>query len=409
MDVLAPGLAGGLRGELVVMRLLRTLVFAPVAAAFAMSLASLQAGNPPVSADAMPPAAASAQIDALVRELGSDKFAAREAASRELVRLGMVTQPALERASQSPDAEVRLRARSVLATVIESDFQQRLEAFAADYDGAKSQSLPAWEQFSTQFGNSRLARQLFVEMQRAEPDLLEALAESPAAASDALNDRMRQIIDGRRESLMQLGTLASLLFVGAADDVRVGDDGCLHIYPFVVQSTYHRNNKSPLWPGILKKMVGRWIAKDTTPSMTNQNLTLAAQLEMKDEALSIASRVLAEKESAMSSRQISILMIGRFGGHEDLERIEHLLKDTTSCGMVQVENPPRQVEMQIRDVALAAMLQMTGQNLREYGYHSVQEFGPTVYQLGTLGFSDAEARDAALKKWASWRAERPAG
>lgn len=391
-----------------VMRLLRTLVLAFAPAAFTPLLASAQAGVPPVAVDPASPAASSAQIDALVRELGSEKFAAREEASRELVRLGMVTQPALEQASKSPDAEVRLRARSVLATVIESDFQQRLEAFAADYDGAKSQSLPAWEQFSAQFGNSRIARQLFVEMQRAEPELLEALAESPTAASDTLNERLRQILDGQRESLMQLGTLASLLFVAAADDVRVGEDGCLHIFPFVVQSTYHRNNKSPLWPGILKKMVGLWIAKDTTPSMTNQNLTLAAQLEMKSETLTIASRVLGEKESAMSSRQISILMIGRFGGHDDLPRIEQLLKDTTSCGMVQVEDPPRQVEMQVRDVALAAMLHMTGQNLHEYGYHSVQEFGPTVFQLGTLAFGDAETRDAALKKWARWRAEHPA-
>ncbi len=365
-------------------------------------------GNPPPVAQAVPPAVSPQMIDSLVRDLGSGKFSTREQATRNLIHLGIATHDALERALKSPDAEVRLRARSILTTVIESDFQQRLEAFAADFDGSQSTALPGWERFSAEFGNSRLARQLFVEMQRAEPDLLEAFAESPLAGSAAINERTRQILDGQRESLMHLGTLASLLFVAGADDIRVDEDGCLHIFPFVVQSTYHRNHNSPEWPTILKKLVGRWIAKDTTPSMTNQNLTLAAQLELKDETLAIATRVLGEKESALASRQISILMIGRFGDRDDLGRIEPLLEDSTSCGMVQIDDPPRQVELQIRDIALAAMLHMTGQDLREYGYRNVQEFGPTVFQIGTLGFSDAEARDAALKKWTAWRTAHPA-
>ena len=37
----------------------------------------------------------------------------------------------------------------------------------------------------------------------------------------------------------------------------------------------------------------------------------------------------------------------------------------------------------------------------------VQEFAPTVFQVGTLGFSDDEARAAALTKWSAWRAEHP--
>jgi hypothetical protein len=372
------------------------------------------AANPPMAASPVKPPAAAAeqietaeQIERLVADLGSGQFAAREQASRQLVNLGIAAQPALERAVQSGDAEVRLRARDILTTVVAADFSQRLEAFAAEADGQEGHSLPGWEQFSAQYGNSRPARQLFVEMQRCEPGLLEALGESSAAATVAINDRTREIIDGERQSLEKLGTLASLLFVGAAQGVEADEDGCLHVYPFVVQSTYHRHNRSGLWPGLLKKMVGQWIAKDTTPAMTNQNLTLAAQLELKPETLTIATRVLASSDSLPGSKQISILMIGRFGDRHDLGLIEKLLSDETSCGKVQVDDPPRQVDLQMRDIALAAMLHMTGQNLHEYGYHFVQEFAPTVFQVGTLGFSDDEARAAALNKWSAWRAEHP--
>ncbi len=347
------------------------------------------------------------QIAALIQDLGSDKFAVRQRATRDLIGLGIATQNALEQAIESGDAEVRLRARKILTAVVAADFNQRLEAFAGDHGGGISQALPAWGKFSAQFGTSRPARQLFVEMQRAEPELLAAFEEGPEAATVAINERTRQIMDGQRESLGQLGTLATLLFVGAAEKVRVDEDGCLHIYPYVVQTTYHRNNKTSLWPGLLKKMVGQWIAKDTTPSMTNQNLTLAAQLDLKSETLAIATRVLATTDSPPGSKQISILMIGRFGDQDDLQLIEKLLEDQTSCGKVAVEQPPRQVDLQIRDIVLAAMLHMTGQNLHEYGYNSVQEFAPTVFQVGTLGFADEEARNLALKKWRQWRAEHP--
>jgi hypothetical protein len=150
-----------------------------------------------------------------------------------------------------------------------------------------------------------------------------------------LNDRMRDIIDGQRDSLNNLGTLATLLFVGAADGVEAGEDGCLHVYPYVVQATYRGNVRSPLWPRLLKKMVGRWIERDTTPAMTNQNLQLAAQLELKSETMAIASRVLQAKESLPGSKQLSIMMIARFGDKSELPLVEKYLQDATVLGEVR--------------------------------------------------------------------------
>lgn len=350
------------------------------------------------------PIATPQQIGALIERLGAAEFAEREKASRNLIAIGIDTRSALEQAIHSPDAEVRVRARNVLSTVLASDFEQRLEAFARA-DATSSLTLPGWDQFAAIYGDHRAARQLFVEMQRCEPELLEAVATGPDRATALLNDRLREIIDGRRESLTNLGTLSALLFVGAADAVEAGEDGCLHVYPYVVQATYRGNLNSPMWPGLLKKMVGRWIARDTTPAMTNQNLTLAAQLELKPETMAIASRVLDAKDSLPGSKQLSMMMIARFGDRDDLSLVEKYLQDATVLGQVQVDNPPRQVDLQLRDVALAAALHITGQSLTEYGYHNVQEYGPTVFQVGTLGLEDDETRIAAFKKWTQWRAE----
>ena len=54
------------------------------------------------------------QIEALIRSLGHDDFAARERATRELIAIGEAARPLLEQAAKSDDPEVRWRAALVL-------------------------------------------------------------------------------------------------------------------------------------------------------------------------------------------------------------------------------------------------------------------------------------------------------
>lgn len=348
------------------------------------------------------------RIEALVRELGSDQFAVREKATRELIALGIVTREALKRAMLEADAEVRTRAREILGQVCELDFQNRLEAFSADYDGSHKQTLPGWGQFSAQYGAGRVARQLFVEMQRAEPALLASLDEGSKAAAEALNERVHDILNGDGEGLSNLGTKASLLFVGAAAGVEVDRLGSTNLYPYLVQSIYQGYAKSPLWPGLLRKIVGRWITKDDTPGTASQNLIFAVQLELKEEALLVATRVVTSVDAAAGSKQMAILIVGRYGNHSHLAILEKLLADATACDPAPTENVPQPIELQIRDVALAVLLHLTDQDLREYGFPSAQPFGQNVFQSSTLTFANPAAREAALKKWAAWRADHPA-
>lgn len=346
------------------------------------------------------------RIDALVHDLGSPQFAVREKAERELTHLGIVTREALLRAVDAPDAEVRVRARAILAKVGQLDFEHRLEAFAADYDGSRKQTLPGWDQFSARFGAGRLSRVLFVEMERAEPELLEAMAEGTRQASESLADRAQQIVDGKQESLLGLGTWASIVFVGSAEGVTVNEQNSLNFFPFVVQTIYQENFKTVLWTGLLRKLVAGWITKEATPATVHQNLILAAQLDMKPEALDVARQLLSN-EDRVASRPIAILIMGRFGDRSHVPILEKLLDDATICGMVPTQNPPHQVELQVRDIALAVVLHLTDQELREYGYRSAQPYAPTVYELISLSFADSETRETALRKWAQWRAQHP--
>src|SRR4029453_3548131 len=69
------------------------------------------------------------RISALVKQLGSEDFSGREAASDELTRVGLPAFASLEAAVLHPDREVRYRSVRILGQIRELDLQRRLEAF----------------------------------------------------------------------------------------------------------------------------------------------------------------------------------------------------------------------------------------------------------------------------------------
>jgi hypothetical protein len=377
-----------------------------------LGLVICAAGLPVLAAFAAAPPASPEGISQLVRQLGSPKFAERERASRELVTLGIAAKDALTAAANDPDdAELRARARGLLAIVRESDFRNRLEAFSADFDGRRKQSLPGWQRFAALLGDSHQARRLFVEMARAEPDLLEAYAEGGKATDKVLDERCRELVEefsqvSSREALFPLGTLASLLLIGSAEEVTVDEQLAAQLYTSMIyQPTFSKNARGGPWSAMLKKLLGLWIVKDSNPGATMHNLVFAASYDLKAEGLTVAGKILASETPTPQHRQFALLAIGRLGGKEHIETVEKFLSDETNCGAIQLTSPPRQIDVQVRDTALAVLIRLTDQRARDYGSVSAQSSPQSLFQVPALGFVDMAKRDAALKRWAAWRAE----
>ena len=159
----------------------------------------------------------SREISLLIRQLGDPAYTVRQRATKRLIELGIVTQPLLTQALDDDDAEVRSRAGQVLAQVVEADFHFRLEAFANDLEGRHQHTLPCWGRFGQVFGQDKVSRMLFVEMQKSEPALLEALDTNPKLAGELLVMRIQSILqslqlplrDGNGQPTIALGTICS--------------------------------------------------------------------------------------------------------------------------------------------------------------------------------------------------------
>jgi hypothetical protein len=132
-----------------------------------------------------------------------------------------------------------------------------------------------------------------------------------------------------------------------------------------------------------------------------QVLQLARTLQLK-EGVPLALKAAAAKDLNSWTRAAAVMFVAEFGGKEHVSRMESLLNDTASIGSMGINFTT--IHTELRDVALAAMVSLSGQSIDEYDYPYLKLFGAGAGPIASLsphcfGFSDAAGRDAALRKW----------
>ncbi len=170
---------------------------------------------------------------ALVRQLGDPSYQKRCEAAARLTKCGLAARDPLRTGLQNPDLEIRRSCRRLLAGVLEDDFRSRLEALAADTEGKREHDIPCWSRFREVYGTDRVARKLFVEMQRFEPALMESAEVGDELAKQAFTQRLQQAVrgyyggDSSVQRQLHLATFAALLFVAVDSKLRLPEDALI--------------------------------------------------------------------------------------------------------------------------------------------------------------------------------------
>ena len=363
------------------------------------------------SADAM--AADASTIDALIARLGADKYAEREQASRQIVAVGISARGALVKALNHVDAEIAQRARAALLTVIEADFQNRLARFAIDDDPQNDHGFSGWTRFKRIVGSDNMARVLFVEMQRAEAVLLEVAEQSPDKTADAMIVRSvrlggdhRPRYDEYGEDDVSVASVAALLFLGGDAQLAVADRARAKVYPLLDDGFSDEvrggRNMAPL-----KKLLGAWLTRSSGGPQAMQDMWISLRYEIP-EGIKPALAILADGgfEQQSRTREYALLVVAKFGDRSHLGAIEPLLSDTSSSDSGAPFRKSARAE--VRDVALATMIHLSGQKLKKFGFEKASEKFFDEYDVDSLGFSTNAKRQAALTKWRSWRKSQEA-
>lgn len=358
----------------------------------------------------------------LIAALGDESYFVRHVAEAALLDRGESIRSALSSAAQAHgDLEVRRRSVRLLEALDEvrarkyrEALETRLAEFVEDDDAERHDyGFPGWKSYRGIAGGDRQARALFAEMQRSEPELLSLCEGETEPLSRAVAARFLQIAQSMSHPLPQFrtsitpGRAAALYFVAAHKDISLDARAGSQLYSLANQPTVRVALTSVTESGPLKKVMGNWIATDQSGdrNLGYYKVLLATRNGLK-EGRQAGLNIISDKDAGVPAHQFlqAVLAIGRFGEKEDIEKIESLLNNNTICQTMNVNRV--QYTTQVRDAALVALLHLTGQDHREYGFDRLQKNEQTLFNVTTMGFSrdDEKRRDEAIAKWRRWSA-----
>lgn len=362
-----------------------------------MSLTVLPAGR--VAAEVATDA--DANVQQLIEQLGSPSFIQRQLATEALSSLGTVVLEPLRRASTSPDAEVRVRAREIIRVVRHDDRERVINAFIAGVDVGNSEQLPGWSAYREIVQEGEGARALYVMMLEEEWVFLDAVFEGEPANVPSLLERRLFALDRQtHRSKLTVGSVSALMLAAVRDGVQLP----MHIN---MMSLWHRapgfdaairsgESREPL-----RRLMGRLIAQPSASPYLHQSFHFALNYDLK-EGLEPARRVITERVGIPYVRQYAIMVLAKLGDEHDLDLVQTMLDDE---GVVTAHSRINRVRVttQVRDVALAVLIHRSGGDFKAFGLDHVKPSPIMLIQPTSVGFATDQERQQALDKWAQRR------
>jgi hypothetical protein len=359
------------------------------------------------AAEAPSPAASGPQqIERLISDLGSDEYTARERAAETLMKVGLPAFSALEKAAGHPDREVRFRAQRILGTIRHQDLQRRLESFLSGKETPGDYPLPSWTRFEKAYGDDATSRKLFVDMQRADPDLLQALEEAPRAAVEVLTQRALQHQQAQQQQL-SLGQLAATLFIAAEEDVELPAQAMTMIFSYCYQQGFRDVLGDSSRRELPRQMLGAIVSR-SEDFTAYQAMTIAYQLNLS-EGLVPAVKILEGQANNRQPHMIqyALMTVARLGDAAHLPLVEKLMADPAL--LTRMKENETTYDVQVRDAALVAAVLLSKQELRDYFDLPPQllNFDPQMifFNARVIGFPTEEKRAEVFAKWEKHKGE----
>lgn len=376
-----------------------------------LTLVLLALGTFPVPLSAEEPLGPEAELPspALVEQLGNDSYELRERAREELARREYDAEEAIRVGLKSDDLEVRYHCERLLVDIREQVIQRQLDKFVDAAGTDEAFDFPAWKSLTDVLGDTRESRALYVEMYRAEPETLKAFVNDKESLGDHITARAQLLQRNNRGQFLQpalaVGNVAAMLFAGCSQDLELGQGPNSQIYQLCYQQVFRDAIQSSEKSALLKKLLARFV-DHTNDYSAYQGLNLLQQHNMHQEALGTAERLLdAEGRIAQPHiKQMSILILAKSGNADYMPRIEKLLDDKSICSQTNINKVMYKTE--IRDVALFALLHLSKQEPKEYGFDRVAPNPQLLVNVHTLGFKGDEDRNAAFAKWKAFQEEQ---
>jgi hypothetical protein len=391
------------------------------------------AADPDPKSLAVPPEVA-ARVATLVADLGHREFAVREAASRDLRKLGRLALPALRQArATDSNPEVRQRVEALLPAATTDDLRARMECLLADVDGKYRHDLPGVAALFKATGRSAAAKALYRELFESDNRGLLLALDGPEAD-------LRRVYTARRNAI---GLQASTAAAQKAATATAGDVAVLLLAESrlpeptartaiatrkttvlanaAAQTALRPRGAADARTDVLGDIVRSWAESRTHPVLLDVAVRYFRHAGLPH-GLPVARRLAVADvwQGSTSFQGEAIAYLARFGGADELALLETLFDDERVVDQRTEGVGNKRKVIQFRDLALTMAVLMTKQDLAEYGlsyrYPTTrlvtddQRYSYFAHSFeGDTGATATAKRAAAFEKYAEWKAKQKKG
>ena len=356
----------------------------------------LCAASSRVWADSPQKANDSKAIADLVMRLRAPSFRERLQAESDCRVTGPAAIPALMKALQSPDPELRRRAQQLIEQIEEDGLADLIEAFLVP---GSATTLPGWPLVADMVEDTPEFRAAYAEILRGNSRLAHALSHPSLLAAELL----RQIQNAGMPSgsvpqrISTPNASAVLLMLIHPEANHLAGSANLSVQT-IRQGVVQGVNETA--PGqLLQALLTRWVVTSRTGTAFDR-LSIAWQLSLP-ESVTPALEMLEQKGSP-HQLQIAFLAIIRFGGAPEMAAVETRLEDAQVLNIGRGPDNQPNGSTQLRDQALATLIVMNKQDPTQFGLKALPvDVSKNVTAL-VVSFENEAQREAAFEKWRNW-------
>jgi hypothetical protein len=419
--------------------------------AIALSLTPVPSADPPSG----PAVALTERIDRLIASLGDPDFAVREKAYVALEAIGGPAYAKLAAAAKSPDSEIRMRASQLANAVRQADFDRRVRLLFDDGGVTETHDLPGFAELIKAAGNDRNVRETYTSFLRdpglrkvfllaeQSPGSISAAVQGYAAALQARNRNAARLpppgivvrpapaapppppnqvaLEGPYTLTEILGVLLldSLAPLETREQRRIGFSAAQLLYQTPLRNAVVRMDGTKSTPNLDEKgrvaraILGMWFDSRVEPIELNLTVIYAGNYAMPESLERAVVKQLENKAATGPMRGSALAGLAKTRGAAAVPTLEKFLKDTNQAGIryetVTDENGravARQTPIEMRDVALAAILHLSDRKPREYGMQVYSDTDAMKFQATNAWFKTDDDRKKAFERFEAERGGR---
>jgi RNA polymerase sigma factor (sigma-70 family) len=319
-----------------------------------------------------------ATIEALVAQLGSDRFIEREAAEKALKEMGGQAYPAVKAGLKSKVPEIVTRCERLLPDL-------RVAGLAAP-------DHPLWVHYQKVIGKTADDRKLFLEAvsDKRRAEYFEAVGDNPEVAGamyqrelDGALRHLSEKYEEARERTKHMtglthpsvgtpdhGGMAALLFLGTFPATAKITPKFEHPWLHGHYSNLMTMPRDSTVFDAEKRLYAAWLATRREPDAIRMGLLRATQFEIR-EAILTARALVADEKLPISDRVTALFVVMLSGDKADAALCAPFFKDESVYHETRYTDKDQKataVITQVRDVAVAVALILHGEEPAEYDY-----------------------------------------